>query len=104
MSVRFPDLQVLLPRSVEVGRIEAVAIQQKAQYQQALGEQQVQRFALALQQVQAKRGGSSRIDPLGREPRGQGQGQRGRRSSQPGAEQLPAGPEEHRGQHLDILA
>lgn len=103
MSVRFPDLQVLLPRSVEMGRIESAAAQQKAQYQQALGQEQVQRFALAMQQVQAKRGGSSRIDPLGREPRGNQERQKKRRRPpEPSAETPPL--DEHRGHHLDVRA
>lgn len=105
MSVRFPDLQVLLPRSVEIGRIESAAAQQKAQYQQLLGEEQVQRFALALQQVQARRGGSARIDPLGREPRDQEQRrQKHRRAPGSHAETPPVAAEEHMGQRLDIRA
>ena len=84
MSVRFPDLQVLLPRSLEAGRIEAVSLQQQVHQQQILGQEHVQRQQQRLQEVRQAAEEELRPDPDGRrDDRPQAFASKGRRRPKP---------------------
>lgn len=61
MAMRFPDLQVIVPRSVEVSRVQGVASHQQVHDQQSFAQRHVAELVRAQTQVQRKEEKKARV-------------------------------------------
>lgn len=106
MSVRFPDLQVLVPRSVEVSRIAAVAAHGPHHEQEMRAQERLARLAEAQRKVNQAAEHEPRVDPDG-SGSGNREGLNRRRSRRPreaaGASDSPSAPSPL-GQRVDVRA
>lgn len=61
MAMRFPDLQIVVPRSVEVSRVQGAASHQQVHDQQSFAHRHVAEMARAQTQVQRKEDKDARV-------------------------------------------
>ncbi len=103
MTIRAIDLQVLIPRVTEVGKLQQIADQQVTTQQQQVAAQQQQAAALRQQQVQqTPRNAGAKVNPdAAHGERHQEEQHKGRRGQEHEAEEKGAA-DPIRGHTIDI--